>query len=257
MAHPGPSKEYPLPVRRFATRSEMGAAAAADIADFLRAKIGIAGHGVRVIFAAADSQRDMLESLIADHRLDWARITAFHMDEYIGLAPDAPQRLGNWLKRELIDRVPVGRFHAISPERGVGAEIARYERLLMEAPIDAVCLGIGVNGHLAFNEPGASHTDLDDRRWVKEMALDPVSCQQQVDEGVFRSVESMPKSAITLTVPCLLSGERLFCVVPGKAKAPAVKRALHDPIGPDCPATALRRHARCTLYGDAESLPEG
>src|ERR1700693_3096490 len=123
-------KEYALPVRVFATRREMGAAAAADVADFLRAKIGIAEHGVRVIFAAADSQRDMLESLIGDQRLEWARITAFHMDEYIGLPPDSPRRLGSWLKRELIGRVPIGRFHAISPELGVETEIARYERLL-------------------------------------------------------------------------------------------------------------------------------
>ncbi|MGH7124513.1 MAG: 6-phosphogluconolactonase [Stellaceae bacterium] len=256
MPTPVPAKEYPLPVRRFATRGEMGRAAAADIADFLRAKIGIAGRGVRVIFAAADSQRDMLESLIADHRLDWGRITAFHMDEYIGLAPDAPQRLGNWLKRMLIERVPVGRFHAISPELGIARAIEDYERLLAEAPIDAVCLGIGVNGHLAFNEPGPA-TDLDDRRWVKEIALDPVSLRQQVDEGNFPSPEAMPKSAITLAVPSLLAGERLFCVVPGKVKAPALKRALEDPIGPDCPATALRRHAHCTLYCDQDSLPEG
>jgi glucosamine-6-phosphate deaminase len=248
--------DYPLPVRRFATRREMGAAAAADVADFLRAKIGIAGHGVRVIFAAADSQRDMLESLIGDQRLDWARITAFHMDEYIGLPPDSPQRLGSWLKRELIGRVPIGRFHAISPELGVETEIARYERLLTEAPIDAVCLGIGVNGHLAFNEPGGN-TDLDDRKWVKEIGLDPVSRRQQVDEGNFPSIAAMPKSAITLTVPCLLSGERLFCVVPGRVKAPAVRRALRDPIGSDCPATALRRHAHCTLYCDRDALPEG
>jgi glucosamine-6-phosphate deaminase len=249
-------KEYPLPVRVFATRREMGAAAAADIADFLRAKIGIAGHGVRVIFAAADSQRDMLESLIADQRLDWSRITAFHMDEYIGLPPEAPQRLGNWLKRALIERAPIGRFHAISPELGVAAAIEHYERLLTEAPIDAVCLGIGVNGHLAFNEPGSA-TDLEDRHWVKEIGLDPVSRQQQVDEGNFLSIAAMPGSAITLTVPCLLSGERLFCVVPGKVKAPALGRALRDPIGPDCPATALRRHPRCTLYCDREALPEG
>lgn len=255
MPTPDQAKEYPLPVRRFATRSEMGRAAAADIADFLRAKIGIAGRGVRVIFAAADSQRDVLESLIADHRLDWGRVTAFHMDEYIGLAPDAPQRLGNWLKRTLIERVPIGRFHAISPEIGVAKAIESYWRLLMEAPIDAVCLGIGVNGHLAFNEPGAG-TNLDDRRWIKEIGLDPVSLQQQVDEGNFPSADAMPKLAITLTVPCLLAGERLFCVVPGKAKALAVQRALKDPIGPDCPATALRRHPRCTLYCDKDSLPD-
>lgn len=256
MPTPDQAKEYPLPVRRFATRSEMGRAAAADIADFLRAKIGIAGRGVRVIFAAADSQRDMLESLIGDERLDWSRMTAFHMDEYIGLAPDAPQRLGNWLKRALIDRVPIGRFHAISPELGTAEAIESYGRLLAEAPIDAVCLGIGVNGHLAFNEPGPA-TDLDDRHWVKEIGLDPVSRKQQVDEGNFPTVEAMPESAITLTVPCLLSGERVFCVVPGKVKAPAVRRALHDPIGPDCPATALRRHAHCTLYCDQDALPEG
>ncbi|HXA72151.1 MAG TPA: 6-phosphogluconolactonase [Stellaceae bacterium] len=255
MPAPDQPKDYPLPVRVFATRREMGAAAAADLADFLRAKIGIAGHGVRVIFAAADSQRDMLESLIADQRLDWGRITAFHMDEYIGLPADAPQRLGNWLKRELIERVPIGRFHAISPEFGVEAAIEHYERLLAEAPIDAVCLGIGVNGHLAFNEPGSA-TDLQDRDWVKEIGLDPVSRQQQVDEGNFPSIAAMPETAITLTVPCLLSGERLFCMVPGKVKAPALRRALRDPIGPDCPATALRRHAHCTLYCDRGALPD-
>jgi len=256
MSTADPPKEYPLSVRRFATRREMGAAAAADVADFLRAKIGIAGHGVRVIFAAADSQRDMLESLIADARLDWKHITAFHMDEYIGLPADSPQRLGNWLKRALIERVPIGQFHPISPEFGAAAAIEHYELLLKEAPIDAVLLGIGINGHLAFNEPGAA-TDLDDRQWVKEIGLDPVSCQQQVDEGNFPTIGAMPKSAITLTVPCLLSGERLFCVVPSKVKAPAVKRALKDPIGPACPATALRRHAHCTLYCDADALPEG
>ncbi len=255
MRTPAEATEYPLSIRRFATRGEMGRAAAADVADFLRAKIGITGRGVRVIFAAADSQRDVLESLVEDHRLDWARITAFHMDEYIGLTPDAPQRLGNWLKRALIDRVPIGRFHALSPETGVREAIESYARLLMEAPIDAVLLGIGVNGHLAFNEPGYM-TNLDDRRWVKQIALDPVSCQQQVDEGNFPSIEATPKSAITLTVPCLLSGERLFCVVPGKVKAPAVQRALKDPISSDCPATALRRHARCTLYCDRHSLPD-
>jgi len=249
-------REYPLAVRRFATRREMGTAAAADVADFLRAKIDLAGHGARVIFAAADSQRDMLESLIAAQRLDWGRITAFHMDEYIGLAADAPQRLGNWLKRALIERVPVGRFHPISPEFGVERAIEHYERLLSEAPIDAVCLGIGVNGHLAFNEPGAA-TDLEDRAWVKTIGLDPVSRQQQVDEGNFPSIDAMPKSAITLTVPCLLSGERLFCVVPGKVKAPALRRALKDPIGSDCPATALRRRPRCTLYCDWDALPDG
>ena len=256
MPAPDQPKDYPLPVRVFATRREMGAAAAADVADFLRAKIGIGGHDVRVIFAAADSQRDMLGSLIADQRLDWSRVTAFHMDEYIGLPADAPQRLGSWLKRELIKRVPIGRFHALSPESGVEAEIERYERLLAEAPIDAVCLGIGVNGHLAFNEPGSA-TDLQDQSWVKEIGLDPVSRQQQVDEGNFPSIAATPLSAITLTVPCLLSGERLFCVVPGKVKAPALGRALRDPIGSDCPATALRRHARCTVYCDREALPEG
>jgi glucosamine-6-phosphate deaminase len=246
--------EYPLAVRRFATRREMGRAAAADIADFLRGKIAVAGRA-RVIFAAADSQRDMLESLVAEQGLDWGRVTAFHMDEYVGLPPEAPQRLGSWLRRALVERAPIGRFHPISPEFGVEAAIEDYDRLIGEARIDAVCLGIGVNGHLAFNEPGAA--DLEDKDWVKEIALDAVSRRQQVDEGVFPSIDMTPKSAITLTVPCLLSGERLFCVVPGTVKAPAVRRALRDPIGTACPATALRLHARCTLYCDAQALPEG
>jgi glucosamine-6-phosphate deaminase len=247
------AREHTLQVLRFPTRREMGRAAAADIADFLRAKIRANGQ-VRVIFAAADSQRDMLESLIADQSLDWSGVTGFHMDEYIGLAPGSPQRLGAWLRRELTDRVKMGAFHWISPELGVAAAIAEYERLLAAGPIDAVCLGIGVNGHLAFNEPHVA--DFEDEVWVKTLELDPVSCQQQVDEGNFPSVAAMPKTAITLTVPCLLSGERLVCVVPGKAKRPALARTLRGPISTECPATALRLHPRCTVYTDVEALPD-
>jgi len=248
-----PPQEYKLSVRRFSTRREMGKTAAADIAAFLRTKLRANG-GVRVIFAAADSQRDMLESLISDQSLDWSAVTGFHMDEYIGLAPDSPQRLGSWLRRELTDRVKMGAFHWISPERGVEAAIAEYERLLAAGPIDAVCLGIGVNGHLAFNEPHVA--DFKDKAAVKTLDLDPVSCQQQVDEGNFRSVAEMPKTAITLTVPCLLKGERLFCVVPGKAKRPALARTLRGPISEECPATALRLHPHCTVYTDFEALPD-
>jgi glucosamine-6-phosphate deaminase len=253
MSQPTIAREYKLPVRRFPTRREMGATAAADISDFLRAKMRANGQ-VRVIFAAADSQRDMLESLIADQSLDWSGVTGFHMDEYIGLGPGSPQRLGAWLKRELTDRVKIGAFHWISPERGVEAAIAEYEHLLAAVPIDAVCLGIGVNGHLAFNEPHVA--DFKDKVAVKTLELDPVSCQQQVDEGNFHSVTEMPKTAITLTVPCLLSGERLFCVVPGKVKRPALARTLRGPISEECPASALRLHPRCTVYSDFEALPD-
>ena len=243
-------KEYSLAVRRFATRVEMGAAAASDIVEFLRARLA-QRSSVRAIFAAAPSQNETLAALLATPGVDWARVVAFHMDEYIGLASDAPQRFGNWLKAALFSRAPFGRVNYILPEPDVATCIAHYVAALNEAPIDAVCLGVGVNGHLAFNDPPvADFADPDD---VKIVELDPICRQQQVDDGAFRSVADMPTHAVTLTIPRLLRADRLFCVAPGPQKREAVRRAMRDPIGEACPATALRLHPDATLYLDADS----
>jgi glucosamine-6-phosphate deaminase len=240
-----------LRVKVYADRRALGAAAGADVAWRMR-QLQAEGRNLRMIFAAAPSQNEMLETLVAEEGIDWSRVTAFHMDEYIGLAPDAPQRFGNFLRRHLFDRVKLGRVHLIDSSNSIDDECHRYGGLLREAPIDIVCLGIGENGHIAFNDPPVA--DFDDLQTIKPVALDDACRQQQVNDGCFPSFAAVPTHAVTLTIPTLLAGSHLFCSVPGATKRQAVQRTLSGPISTECPSTILRRHADCTLYADRDSL---
>ena len=234
----------------FSSRREMGLAAGNAAADFLRRTL-FEQEIVRTIFAAAPSQNEMLAALCDAEGIDWNRVTAFHMDEYIGLAADAPQRFAAFLTERLFDRLPFREVHLIEPE---GVEpIKGYEQLLKAAPIDLVCLGIGENGHIAFNDPPVA--DFADPVWVKVVDLDDACRRQQVNDGCFPTFDDVPKQAITLTIPALFSGKRLICTVPGPTKRQAVVRTLNDPISTDCPATILRSHPACTLFLDHESAP--
>jgi glucosamine-6-phosphate deaminase len=243
-----------IDVRVLPDRTAMGQAAAGDIAAFMRERLARQDR-VRMIFAAAPSQSDALTALAAEPGIDWSRVDAFHMDEYLSLPETAPQRFGNWLKAALFDHLPFGSVHLIKPEPDPARAIADYAADLAAAPIDAVVLGIGVNGHLAFNDPPVA--DFADPADVKIVELDDVCIRQQVDDGAFPTEADVPRSAVTLTIPRLLRADRLFCVVPGAHKKPAVRRALRDPIGEACPATSLRTHPACTLYLDRESAPDG
>jgi glucosamine-6-phosphate deaminase len=240
--------EYEPALRQFPDRETMGEAAAQDIAEAMTKRLA-SQPDVRMIFASAPSQATTLRALAGQPGIDWGRVTAFHMDEYIGLDAAAPQRFGNWLREVLFDRVPIGTAHLIDPD----APIERYAELLAAAPIDILCLGIGVNGHLAFNDPPA---DFDDPALAKIVELDHVSRQQQVDDGCFGSFDEVPSRAITLTIPALLSAAELFCMVPGAAKRAAVTKALYGPISGELPASALRTHRQCTIYVDKESAPD-
>jgi len=231
------------------SRAELGRFAALEIGKALRGGLLAKAH-VRLILAAAPSQGDMLAALRREPDIDWTRITAFHMDEYIGLPADAPQGFANWLKREFVDHLPLARFEPINPGNNPEAACKRYAALLAEDPVDVVLLGIGTNGHLAFNDPPA---DLDDPFPVKVVTLDTMCREQQVLDGCFPTLDAVPHRAITLTIPTLLAGRQLFCCVPGQHKSAAVRAALESPIGGECPATALRTHPRCTLYLDHES----
>ncbi|MBY8880298.1 6-phosphogluconolactonase [Actinacidiphila acidipaludis] len=242
-------------VRVLPDAASLGAAAAAAVAGALRESLD-RQPTVRVAFAAAPSQQPTLAALAAEPGIDWRRVTAFHLDEYLGLGPEAPERFGAWLRRTFFDLVPLGAVHLI--ETGPDAEEAarRYAALLAQAPLDLVCLGIGVNGHLAFNDPPVA--DLSDPADVKTVELDEVCRRQQVDDGSFATLAEVPRRAVTLTVPRLLAAGRLFCMVPGAHKRDAVRRALLDPVGAACPATALRTHQDCTLFLDsaaASALP--
>jgi glucosamine-6-phosphate deaminase len=195
----------------------------------------------------------MLQALVEEPGIDWGRITAFHMDEYINLPKDAPQSFGLWLRKAIFDRVPLARFHLIEPSLDLEETCHSYAEKLMEAPIDVVLLGVGANGHLAFNDPPA---DLNDPLSVKVATLDQICRQQQVDDKCFATFDDVPPKAISLTIPMLLRGDRLFCCVPGSSKRTAVRQMVHDPIGGACPATALRTHPRCTVYLDQDSSSE-
>lgn len=242
-----------LTVESFATRADMGAAAATDIAIALRERLSTQPN-VRMVFAAAPSQAEMLGVLASTPGIDWSRVTAFHMDEYIGLDPASPARFANWLDAHVFTRLSFAAVHRMTPEPDADAEVARYAALMNEAPIDFVCLGIGVNGHIAFNDPPVA--DFNDPVDVKIVELDDICRQQQVDDDCFPDLGSVPHHAITLTVPRLMRADRLFCVVPGAVKRDAVSKTLHAPLSTECPASILRTHAACTLYIDKDSDPD-
>lgn len=231
----------------------MGEAAGEAIAAEIRARLQ-AQSELRMIFAAAPSQAEALTALVRAPGIEWGRITAFHMDEYIGLSTDAPERFSHWLDAHLFTLVPFRAVHRIMPEPEAEAAARDYAGKLDEAVIDIVVLGIGVNGHIAFNDPPVA--DFSDPLDVKIVTLDAECRQQQVDDKCFPSLADVPRQAITLTVPRLLRAEALFCVVPGAMKRDAVQQTLHGPISTACPASILREQARCTLFLDRESDPD-
>ncbi|WP_328991549.1 glucosamine-6-phosphate deaminase [Kribbella sp. NBC_01245] len=240
----------PLRVQVEADRGAMGRAAAGAIATAIQTRLALQSQ-LRMVFAAAPSQLETLTALAATPGVDWSRITAFHMDEYLDVPEDSPQRFGNWLRATLFDQLPFGAVHLIEPGEDPWRAARRYAAELATAPIDLVCLGIGDNGHLAFNDPPVA--DLNDPQEVKVVELDDACRRQQVNDGCFATLAEVPTRAITLTVPRLMAAEQLFCVAPGARKRESVRRALTDPISAACPATALRTHPSCRLFLDQES----
>ncbi|MEM9672717.1 MAG: glucosamine-6-phosphate deaminase [Cyclobacteriaceae bacterium] len=234
----------------FSTREKMGQAAGSAVEERINALLNEQDE-LRMIFAAAPSQNEVLDYLAQSKQIDWSKITAFHMDEYIGLPADAPQRFATFLKERLFDRVTLRAVHLIVGDDNPEQECQRYADLLAEKPIDIVCLGIGENGHIAFNDPPVA--DFEDPQLVKVVELDARCRQQQVNDGCFTSLGTVPTQAITLTIPTLMSGNYLYCVVPGPTKREAVDNTLNGPISTDCPASILRTHQNCQLYLDAES----
>lgn len=239
-----------LQVHIYDTRAAMGAAAAADIEKAI-AQVLAGKDRCNMIFAAAPSQNEVLAALAASPRIDWPRVHAFHMDEYIGLAADAPQGFANFLRAALFSKVPFGSVNCLDSTAQPEAEAQRYSKLLQENPVDIVVMGIGENGHIAFNDP---HVALfDDPALVKAVTLDDTCRMQQVHDGCFARIEDVPKTALTLTVPALCAARQAFCIVPAATKAQAVRGALLGPVSEQCPASILRRHPRAGLYLDADS----
>lgn len=240
-----------LNVKIFETRDEMGKVAAEDISSAIKELLAVKEE-INIIFAAAPSQNDMLLHLCEKDDIEWKRINAYHMDEYIGLNPDAPQCFSNFLKRYIFDLKPFKSVNCINAGADdAQAEAERYAKLLKENPVDIVCMGIGENGHIAFNDPHVA--DFNDDKMVKIVELDEVCRMQQVNDGCFEKLDEVPKYALTLTIPTLMSAKYNFCVVPAKTKARAVKNTVYGEISEKCPATILRKKDNAVLYCDEDS----
>ena len=241
-------------VEVFATRAEAGLAAAIDVGQAIAASQREAGIA-RVVFAAAPSQDEFLAALVGQPAIDWSRVLAYHMDEYLGLGPDHPASFRRYLREHLFDRCGIGRDQIrLIPGESTGSPLRvclDYEEALRRDPPDIVCAGIGENGHLAFNDPPVA--DFLDAVWVKVVRLDEACRAQQVNDDCFATIDDVPRHAYTLTVPALLSAPLVAVVVPGHRKAEAIRMTIEGPISEACPASSLRSHPGARLYLDRDS----
>ena len=236
-------------VRIFPDRRSMGVAEAAYAADILRAAIAERGRA-RIVIGTGPSQDEMIRALVEAPGIAWARVAVFHMDEYAGIPSTHPASFRLWLKTHVADVVHPGEVHYLDGDApDLDAECRRYAALVAAAPIDIAFLGFGENGHIAFNDPHVA--DFADPLAVKRVEMDLRCRQQQVGEGHFPDVASMPREALTLTCPVLLGAEHVLCGVPDLRKAAAVRDALEGPITTHCPASGVRTHPRAVVFLDA------
>lgn len=240
-----------LNVYVYETRAQMGAAAAASVAAELQRLIHERNRAIG-IFASAPSQNEFLDVLVATPDIEWTSVIAFHLDEYLGLDEEAPQSFRHYLIERLVKRVPLAEFHGLRGEAAnPKAVCVNYASLLAFKPPDFAALGIGENGHLAFNDPPVC--DFNDPAAVKIVELDESCRQQQVNDGCFPTLDDVPRRALTLTIPMLLACAKLFLSVPGPRKQHAVKQTLQGPITTGCPASILRMHQDAHLFLDREA----
>lgn len=237
-----------LAVDIYEDRNAMGKAAADHVANHLRERLANQDE-VRIVVGSAPSQDEFFAHLTSTENravVDWNRIVVFHMDEYVGLDADHPQSFRSYQRDHLLAHVSPKAFHQIHGEADdVDAECARLSTLLAERPIDLVCLGIGENGHLAFNDPPAR---FDDPEWVKVVELDAVCRQQQVNDGCFADIGAVPTHAITLSLRVFQSALKLSGVIPASTKALAVLATVEGPVSPNCPATLMRNHPDARIF---------
>jgi glucosamine-6-phosphate deaminase len=235
-------------------RAAMGAAAADYAAGRLRTILSN-GERARVIFAAAASQTEFLDGIAAKDEIDWSRVVAFQLDEYVGLSLGDERSFGEWLQRRIWSRVRPGTIEKLdggSAAADPDAECARYGRLLANGGIDLALIGVGENGHLAFNDPHVA--DFDDPLVVKPVEIDETSRRQQVRDGAFPAFDAVPRLAMTVTMSMILASRAISVVVPGTQKAAAIARMLEGPIEPACPASGLRRHPDAVMFVDEAAI---
>jgi glucosamine-6-phosphate deaminase len=253
-AAPSPTRMFQadaLPVRVYETQDEMARDAAHLAHEYLTQVLDSQGTAA-CILATGNSQIQFINYLIGLGAIDWSRVTLFHMDEYLGIEPTHKASFRRYMREKVETRIRPRQFHYIEGDALLPLEeCKRYAQLLTAEPIDLCCLGVGENGHIAFNDPPVA--DFEDPYKVKIVKLDAACRQQQVSEGHFPNFEAVPPYAITLTIPMLCSAHKMLCVAPEKRKAQAVKDMLTGPINTACPASALRRQSNATLFLDTDS----
>jgi glucosamine-6-phosphate deaminase len=233
----------------FDSRPPLGRAAAERAAAVLRSAIADRGSA-RLVTATGSSQFEMLDALVAAPGIRWPAVELFHLDEYLGLPSDHPASFRRFLRERLTDRVPVGTCHWLDGDRDPAEVIARVGREVTRAPVDLAFVGIGENGHLAFNDPPA---DFETVEPFLEVALDEACRRQQVGEGWFATMNEVPSRAITMSIRQILAAREILCLAPDARKARAVRDCFTGVVRPEAPASALRMHARTTVYLDTAS----
>ncbi len=230
------------------SREELGIAASGKGAELIRKAIQKRGEA-HIILATGSSQFEMLQSLVRA-RVDWSRISAFHLDEYIGLPEDHPASFRKYLKERFVDLVPLRAFHYVDGEGDPAEVCAHLDELISQNPIDVAFIGIGENGHLAFNDPPA---DLEIEDPYIRVTLDEACRAQQVHEGWFPGFEAVPAEAISMSVKQIMKSGAIICTVPDERKANAVRDTMERPVSPECPASVLKTHPEVYLFLDRGS----
>lgn len=239
-----------IPISIYENPIDMGNAAADFVALKLKDAIRLKGNA-NLILATGSSQFAFLKAL-KQKEIDWKNITVFHLDEYRGLPSTHPASFRRYLKERILDGVGPKKVYFLNGDaEDVEQEMQHYTDALKNHPIDIACIGIGENGHIAFNDPPVA--DFNDPKWVKLVELDEACKIQQIGEGWFPTMEDVPVQALTLTIPAILSSKTISCVVPDQRKAQAVHDALYHSISTKCPATILRKHPQTRLFLDKGS----
>lgn len=233
------------------TKEELGRKAAADASQAIREALDHQGRA-NIILATGASQFEVLGELVGCEGIDWSKVTAFHLDEYIGMPMSHPASFRKYLKERFVDQLPgpLAAFHYLDGENDAQAECRRVGQVLAEHPIDVALIGIGENGHLAFNDPPA---DFDTQESYLVVDLDEACRRQQLGEGWFATLDDVPRQAISMSIRQILRSKRIVCSVPDRRKATAVRGAVRGPVTPDVPASILQQHDAATIYLDRES----
>lgn len=237
-----------LKVETFGKKEDMGKDAASFVAEILNKAIKERGHA-NLIQATGASQFPFLEAFLTK-KVDWTKVNLFHLDEYIGLSDHHPASFRNFLRERVAGKVNPKSVNYLNGDADdINVEIKRYTKLLKDNPVDVACIGIGENGHIAFNDPPVA--DFNDPEYVKVVKLDEASRKQQVGEGWFPTINDVPKEALSLTIPAIMNCKAICCTVPDERKSEAVYNTLTGEISTSCPASILRKHNNAVLYLDS------